>query len=167
MFMKGKLLEPYADDAHLKEYYITLEKTTLQKDWANSGIDLVIPYTVELKAGEQTILKTHVACELMFNKTYPSTYGYTAHLRSSLSAKFGLIIMNGTGIIDPNYRGGIGFIVYATRDVTINAYDRVGQLVLPSMAPFHFKLVDTLSDTSRGEGGFGSTGTSGQTEHKQ
>ena len=72
-----------------------------------------------------------------------------------LILRHGLIIMNGTGIIDSNYRGGIGFIVYATKDIQINAYDRVGQLVLPNMTPFPFKLVDTLSDTIRGTGGFG------------
>jgi dUTP pyrophosphatase len=165
VFIKAKLLEPYSNDVKLLEYYAETSIASEKPEWNNSGIDLVIPYAVDLKAGESTILKTFLACELMIDDITPASFGYMVCLRSSLAAKKGLIIMNGVGVIDPNYRGGIGLIVYATKNVKIDAYERVGQIVLPSMEPFSLRLVRDLSTTERGEGGFGSTGTSGLVKH--
>ena len=80
--------------------------------------------------------------------------------RSSIGAKTGLRLSNSCGIIDSAYRGPLGVLYdnISDSDYTVNAGDRIAQLLV--MPSYHFKpeLVDKVPETERGEGGFGSTG---------
>ena len=91
---------------------------------------------------------------------------YYMYARSSLPKK-GLLLANSTGIIDSGYRGNLkafvhnytdNDITFGTDKTTIKEYDRLVQLCSPDLTPFTVKLVDSLDNTARGSGGFGSTG---------
>ena len=80
--------------------------------------------------------------------------------RSSLGTKHGIALSNGVGVIDQDYRGEIrvGIFNASAEDYTIEPFERIAQLVV---APVCYPVVeeaDTLDDTARGTGGFGSTG---------
>ena len=81
--------------------------------------------------------------------------------RSSIGAKTGLRLSNSVGIIDSDYRGEIGVLYDNISDsaYTINAGDRIAQMVIFPVHHFKPLSVDSLEETERGEGGFGSTGT--------
>lgn len=91
--------------------------------------------------------------------------GYEAQIRprSGLALKQGLTILNSPGTIDSDYRGEIGCILINLSDqaVVIKPGDRIAQLVLSRYERVEWKEVERLSDTVRGTGGFGSTGTAG------
>lgn len=80
--------------------------------------------------------------------------------RSSIGAKTPLRLSNSVGIIDSDYRGELGILYDNTsdNDYTINAGDRIAQLMVMPSYSFTAKVVDTLDETERGTGGFGSTG---------
>ena len=81
--------------------------------------------------------------------------------RSGLSCGNGLMIMNCVGIIDSDYRGEVMVALHNHTDISaeIECGERVAQLVITPFLKAEFNLVDELSDTVRGEGGFGSTGS--------
>lgn len=85
--------------------------------------------------------------------------GYEAQIRprSGLSLKQGMVAILGT--IDADYRGSIGIIVHNISDevLTIHEGDRIAQLVISKVSQAEFTPVDSLDETERGEGGFGST----------
>ena len=80
--------------------------------------------------------------------------------RSGLALKHGITLPNAPGTIDSDYRGALGVIVLnAGRDsFTIAHGDRIAQMILAPVVRADFELVEQLSETARGEGGFGSTG---------
>lgn len=80
--------------------------------------------------------------------------------RSSIGAKTGLRLSNSCGIIDSEYRGPLGVIYdnISDSEYTINAGDRIAQLLVMPNYHFRAKVVDTLDETERGNGGFGSSG---------
>ena len=86
--------------------------------------------------------------------------GYEAQVRgrSGLNKNFGIVVPTGT--IDADYRGEIGVVVYnlSREDYTIQPYERIAQLVISPVVQADWQLVDSLDETDRGEGGFGSTG---------
>lgn len=88
--------------------------------------------------------------------------GYEAQIRprSGLAAKFGVTVLNAPGTIDSDYRGEIRVILINHSDVplVINDGDRIAQMVVARHETASFELCNDLSDTERGEGGFGSTG---------
>ena len=90
----------------------------------------------------------------------PEGYEIQVRPRSGLALKNGITLLNTPGTIDADYRGDIGVIVinHGTEPFTIMAGDRIGQIVLNKVERIEWKEVDNLSDTIRGEGGFGSTG---------
>ena len=90
----------------------------------------------------------------------PEGYEIQVRPRSGLVLKNGITLLNTPGTIDADYRGDIGVIVinHGTEPFTIMAGDRIGQIVLNKVERIEWKEVDNLSDTIRGEGGFGSTG---------
>jgi dUTP pyrophosphatase len=94
-----------------------------------------------------------IACENTENKPY------LLMPRSSIS-KTPLRLSNSIGLIDGGYRGEIMAAIdnIKTEDYRVEPGQRLFQLVAMDGAPIHFELVDELSDTSRGSGGFGSTG---------
>lgn len=88
--------------------------------------------------------------------------GYEAQIRprSGLAAKFGVTTLNAPGTIDSDYRGEIRVILINHSNVpfVINDGDRIAQMVIAKHETASFELCNDLSDTERGEGGFGSTG---------
>lgn len=91
----------------------------------------------------------------------PDGYFGGLYARSGLATKQGIRPANCVGIVDSDYRGELIFALHndSNRTQTIQAYERVGQLVIQPFLSVTFDEVEELSDTARGEGGFGSTGT--------
>ncbi|MBT88567.1 MAG: deoxyuridine 5'-triphosphate nucleotidohydrolase [Candidatus Marinimicrobia bacterium] len=119
----------------------------------DAGIDLFVINEQTIKAGESTFIHLQIACENTENKPY------LVMPRSSI-AKTPLRLSNSIGLIDGGYRGEIMAAVdnIKTEDYTVEPGQRLFQLVAMDGSPIHFELVDDLSDTTRGSGGFGSTG---------
>lgn len=81
-------------------------------------------------------------------------------VRSSMGVKNGINLANGIGVIDSDYRGEMRVTLYNTTDTeyTVHSGDRIAQLMVIPVACPPIEVVDTLPETERGEGGFGSTG---------
>ncbi len=124
---------------------------------ASAGMDiranLIEPIT--LKPLERTIIKTGLFIEL------PIGFEAQVRPRSGLAAKKGISVLNAPGTIDADYRGEIGVILVnlSNENFTINNGERVAQLVIAKHERAEWQEVAELSETSRGSGGFGSTGT--------
>lgn len=90
----------------------------------------------------------------------PEGYEIQVRPRSGLAAKHGLTCLNTPGTIDSDYRGEIKVILINLGDApfTIARGERIAQLVLAPVTQLGWKEVDSLDETSRGDGGFGSTG---------
>ncbi len=110
--------------------------------------------TVEIAAGETTLIHTGIAIEL------PEGYAGLVYARSGLASKRGLAPANKVGVIDCDYRGEIMVALHNHGNTaqTVERGERIAQLVITPYLTAVFKETDTLSDTVRGEGGFGSTG---------
>ncbi|MBC8322387.1 MAG: dUTP diphosphatase [Candidatus Marinimicrobia bacterium] len=119
----------------------------------DAGNDLFVVTEQTIKAGESTLIHLQIACENTENNPY------LLMPRSSI-AKTPLRLSNSIGLIDGGYRGEIMAAVdnIKTEDYTVEPGQRLFQLVAMDGSPIHFELVDELSDTTRGSGGFGSTG---------
>jgi dUTP pyrophosphatase len=80
--------------------------------------------------------------------------------RSGLAVKHGITLPNTPGTIDSDYRGplGVALINLGAEPYTIQHGDRIAQMIIAPVVQVGFEVVDALSDTARGEGGFGSTG---------
>ena len=90
----------------------------------------------------------------------PAGYEVQIRPRSGLALKHGITLVNTPGTIDSDYRGPIGIIVINLSDEPFEVTHgmRIAQMVVAPVIQSRFVLVDTLSDTARDEGGFGSTG---------
>ena len=124
---------------------------------ASAGMDLRanIKESITLKPLERTIVKTGLFIEL------PIGFEAQVRPRSGLAAKKGISVLNAPGTVDADYRGEIGVILVnlSNEDFTIENGERVAQLIIAKHERAEWVKVETLSETSRGEGGFGSTGT--------
>ena len=124
---------------------------------ASAGMDLRANLTVSriLKPLERTIVGTGLYIEL------PIGTEAQVRPRSGLAAKNGITVLNAPGTIDADYRGEIGVILVnlSNEDFTINDGERIAQLVIAKHERAEWDLTEELSETNRGEGGFGSTGT--------
>ena len=124
---------------------------------ASAGMDLraALDAPVTLKPLERTIVKTGLFIEL--------SVGIEAQVRprSGLAAKKGITVLNAPGTIDADYRGEIGVILVnlSNEDFTIENGERIAQLVIAKHERADWNEVEVLSETARGAGGFGSTGT--------
>jgi len=149
-----------------KPELVELYKTHIQKHNAsiitdpfpNSGFDLFVPEKTEVET-DMKMVSMDVKCEMLDKDGY--SIPYYMYPRSSLS-KTPLMLANHVGIIDSGYRG---FLIGAFRNLSVTSYmiekhNRLLQVCHPSLFPIHVVMVDEsqLSTTSRGEGGFGSTG---------
>jgi dUTP pyrophosphatase len=103
---------------------------------------------------ERSLIPTGIHIEL------PQGYEAQVRPRSGLALKRGLTMLNSPGTIDSDYRGEIGCILVNLSNVvqTIDPGERVGQLVIARFERIEWEISETLSDSSRGSGGFGSTG---------
>ena len=124
----------------------------------SAGMDLNanIENPIELHSLERAIVPTGLFIEL------PQGYEAQIRPRSGLAAKFGVTVANAPGTIDADYRGEIKVILInlGTADFTINSGDRIAQMVIAPVTQASFSITDSLSETERGSGGFGSTGLS-------
>ncbi len=134
--------------AHALPHYETL---------ASAGMDLRANITeaITLQPLERTIVKTGLFIEL------PIGYEAQVRPRSGLAAKKGITVLNTPGTVDADYRGEIGVILVnlSNEAFVIENGERIAQLVIAKHERAQWNEVDQLSDTSRGAGGFGSTGT--------
>lgn len=91
----------------------------------------------------------------------PAGYEMQIRPRSGLATKYGITLPNTPGTIDSDYRGalGVALINLGQDPFTIAHGDRIAQAVIAPVLQVQFKVVDHLSDTARGTGGFGSTGS--------
>ena len=104
---------------------------------------------------ERILIKTGLHIEL------PKNIEAQIRPRSGLALKHGITILNSPGTIDEDYRGDIGVILInlSQKPFIIKKGDRIAQIVFQKVEKFDLEIVDKLSDTVRGEGGFDSTGT--------
>ena len=123
---------------------------------ASAGMDLRanISEAVILKPLARAILKTGLFIEL------PVGFEAQVRPRSGLAAKHGLTVLNSPGTVDADYRGEIGVILVnlSNTDFKIENGERIAQLVIAKHERADWIEVEQLNATSRGEGGFGSTG---------
>jgi len=123
---------------------------------ASAGMDLRanISTSVTLKPLERSIIKTGLFIEL------PVGFEAQVRPRSGLAAKKGITVLNAPGTIDADYRGEIGVILVnlSNQPFVIENGERIAQLVISKHERAVWVEVEELSETTRGEGGFGSTG---------
>jgi len=141
------LIKPLNDTA--KKYY--LNHGHFHK--GDAGLDLYVLYDDTFKSKETKKIKLGISCENQDNK------GYFLFPRSSIS-KTPLRMANSIGLIDGGYRGEIMAVCDNIKDsdFSIKKGDRLFQLVSSDLSAIEFEIVDELSDSTRGAGGFGSTG---------
>jgi len=124
---------------------------------ASAGMDLRANLSEDriLKPLERTIVGTGLYIEL------PIGYEAQVRPRSGLAAKKGITVLNAPGTVDADYRGEIGVILVnlSNKEFTIQNGERIAQLVIAKHERAEWIEVEELSETDRGEGGFGSTGT--------
>lgn len=121
-----------------------------------AGADLYacMDEAVSINPGETHFVKTGIAMEI------PVGYVGLIYARSGLACKKGLAPANKVGVIDSDYRGEIMVALHnhSKDTVTVENGERIAQLVITPYITVAFNVVDELEDTTRGEGGFGSTG---------
>ena len=129
----------------------------------DSGLDLYCPETITIYPGETTCINLQIQCEAFsgYGGQAPSdrNISYYLYPRSSL-AKTPLRLANSVGIIDAGYRGNICAFVDNIKDepYRIDQGTRLFQICSPTLEPIEYTIVNALSETTRGSGGFGSTG---------
>ena len=108
-----------------------------------------------VRPGERLLVPTGLSMEI------PVGYEIQVRPRSGLSLKSSLMVVNSPGTIDCDYRGEVNIIIgnFGKEDYIIEHGLRIAQLVISPVLQAKFKTVDGLSETQRGSGGFGSTGT--------
>lgn len=119
-----------------------------------AGMDLRSVEAVELAPGERRLVATGVRIAL------PPGYEAQVRPRSGLALRHGLALVNSPGTIDADYRGEIGVVMInlGQEAVRLDAGERIAQLVVARYARVEWQPVARLDATSRGDGGFGSTG---------
>ena len=121
----------------------------------SAGADLyTVDGTTVIPPHATTLLHTGIAVEI------PEGYCGLIFARSGLASKRGLAPANKVGVIDADYRGEVMVALHNHTDApaTISAGERIAQLAIVPFLKAEFELSDTLDDTARGTGGFGSTG---------
>ena len=119
-----------------------------------AGMDVLSAEAVSLKPGQRHAVATGFAVAI------PDGYEIQVRPRSGLAFKHGITVPNTPGTIDSDYRGELKVLLINHGDETfaIERGDRIAQLVLAPVTQAAWQEVDELDETTRGEGGFGSTG---------
>ena len=121
-----------------------------------SGMDLMafINEPITLKPQKSCLVPAGISV------AFPSDFEIQIRPRSGLAAKHNISVLNTPGTIDSDYRGEIKVILYnhGDSDFLINNKDRIAQMILVPVIKMNLEETDTLPETVRGEGGFGSTG---------
>ena len=122
-----------------------------------AGLDMKANITepVTLKPLDRAMVPTGLFVEL------PEGVEVQIRPRSGMAAKFGISVLNSPGTIDPDYRGEIKVILVnlSSQDYVLNPGERIAQMVIARFERIEWESVEVLSDTERGAGGFGHTGT--------
>lgn len=138
---------PHAKDLNLPAYATPL----------SAGVDLeaAIDAPVTLQPGERQLIATGLAIAL------PAGYEAQVRPRSGLALKSGITVLNSPGTIDADYRGEIKIILanLGTAPFVVERGMRIAQMVVAQHTRVEWTVVEQLDETSRGAGGFGSTGT--------
>lgn len=123
-----------------------------------AGMDLraSLDQSIELKPMERQLIPTGIYIEL------PEGYEAQIRPRSGLAAKSGITVLNTPGTIDADYRGEIKVLLInlSEKSFTVSDGERIAQMIVAPHSRVNWALVNELSDTVRGAGGFGHTGTS-------
>lgn len=124
---------------------------------ASAGMDLRanISEPITLQPLERAVVKTGLFVEI------PVGYEAQVRPRSGLAAKKGITVLNAPGTVDADYRGEIGVILVnlSNEEFTIVNGERIAQLVISAHEQAEWIETESLTETARGAGGFGSTGT--------
>ena len=122
----------------------------------SAGADLYacLEAPVTVQPGQRATIPAGIAIEI------PAGFGGFIFPRSSVACKFGVSLPNCVGVIDSDYRGElcVPMINHSADPYIINNGDRIAQLVILPVENADYEYTDDLTDTERGEGGFGSTG---------
>lgn len=122
----------------------------------SAGMDLSasIKSPMLIRPKERTLIPAGIALQI------PKGYAGFVFARSGMAVRQGLTLCNGVGVIDSDYTGEIkiGVVNLSDKEYTVNPGDRIAQLVIMPVAAVNLVEVDELDRTSRGGGGFGSTG---------
>lgn len=122
----------------------------------SSGVDLYSNNDQPIKVSTNEIVKVPTGLFLEI----PLGYEAQIRSRSGMTLKHGIVVANGIGTIDSDYRGEICVLItnISKEDYTIQKGERIAQMVFAKVEQLTFELCDTISDTQRGDGGFGHTG---------
>lgn len=166
--MSNFILEILAENDEIKKFYE--ERVNYCDD---SGVDLYVPQNISFGLGEVIFIDHKIKCRMLNDKG--ETVGFYLYPRSSIS-KTPLSLANSVGIIDKGYRGTIIAACrhnptsedlkymftkescYENRGYEVKCGTRLVQICAPDLSPIKLRLVDSLDETKRGVGGFGSTG---------
>ena len=133
-----------------------LVKLPSYKSEGASGMDLMafIKDQINIKPKTSSLIPTGLSI------AFPKEYEIQIRPRSGLAAKNNVSVLNTPGTIDSDYRGEIKVILYnhGSDDFIVNNEDRIAQIVLAPVLNMELEEINTLPETIRGEGGFGSTG---------
>lgn len=126
------------------------------KTRGSSGADVqaALQSPVTLMPGERALIPTGLSVEI------PEGFEIQVRPRSGLALKNGVTVLNSPGTIDADYRGEIGIVLInlGSEPFVINAGDRIAQLVVASVVQCDFVAAESIVNTERGTGGYGSTG---------
>ena len=130
--------------------------TPKYKTDGSSGVDLsaFLDKEVVIKPNSSDLIPTGLQVAI------PEEFEIQIRPRSGLAAKESIGVLNSPGTIDSDYRGELKIILFnhGNKDFIINNGDRIAQMVLVPILKMEFEEVDSLPNTVRGQGGFGSTG---------
>jgi len=120
----------------------------------DAGVDLYSTEDYVLKPGERTLVSTGIQIAV------PKGHEAQVRPKSGLALKHGISVCNTPGTVDAGYRGEVGVIVInlGNEDFKIEKGKKVAQMVFNQIEEAEFEEVEDLDDTTRGDGGFGSTG---------
>ena len=146
----------------VKELYhdsSTNESNNIRKERGDAGLDLYFPDNIIIEPNDTKYIDLKIQCEAFSDSDNTKNVSYYLHCRSSIS-KTPLRLANSVGIIDAGYRGNLCAVVDNVKNesFTIERGTRLFQICGPYLEKITFEVVQDLSNSQRGEGGFGSTG---------
>jgi dUTP pyrophosphatase len=126
---------------------------TYAREW-DAGADLYADNDYMIYYNDREVVSTGIAVEI------PVGHVGLIHPRSGMASKYGITVLNSPGTIDAGYRGELKVILvnHTGTNYEVKRGDKIAQLVIQKVEEAEFVEVDELNETSRGNGGFGSTG---------
>lgn len=162
--MSPPILSIFVEQQDLLEWYRNRVQehndNVLNDEFPNSGFDLAVPENISVRTGcDSTKVDLKIKCKMNEEN---QCIGYYTYPRSSIS-KTPLVFSNHVGVIDAGYRGNLiaMFRNLSDEEYDVDKHSRLVQICHPSLKPFIVKILNSeknLGKTTRGAGGFGSTG---------